>query len=63
MHIDSIIDAIKLIDKVNKMPFDDLVNLIESQTHKRFNKQDLEDWKFSGLNNKDFIIIHMIEQF
>lgn len=61
MHIDPIIDAIKLIDEVNRMPFDDLVALIESQTSKRFNKQDLEDWKFCGLNNKDFIIIHMIE--
>lgn len=62
MHIDSIIDAIKLIDKVNKMPFDDLVNLIESQTLKRFSRRELEDWKYCGLNNKDFIMIHLLDQ-
>jgi len=56
LHLDNIIDCIKLIAEVNLMPFDEFVTFIEESSKDfKFSKEELDEWKFVGLNNIDFI--------
>lgn len=46
--------AIGTVSKVNKMPFDELVEKMERYRGKEISKEDQDDWFFTGLNNIDF---------
>jgi len=51
--MDSLRDAIQIIDDYNKMSFNQFADIMEVHFGK-ISKEDREEWKFTGLNNVDF---------
>jgi len=51
--MDSLRDAIQIIDEYNKMPFNDFADIMEKH-YGKISKEERDYWKFTGLNNVDF---------
>jgi len=54
-NIQNVMDAIKLVDKYNNMNFDDFILEVENYLGVEFDLILLNEWKFTGLNNIDFL--------
>jgi len=49
--------AIKTRMEWNQKPFEEVVKAVEEHLEKKFSEKELEEWKLTGLNNTDFIIM------
>ena len=52
--MDNLIDALRIVEDYNKLSFDQFADILEAYYHK-ISKNDREEWKFTGLNNTDFL--------
>ncbi|MBT8316508.1 MAG: hypothetical protein HKP59_02665 [Lutibacter sp.] len=52
--MNNLIDALRIVEDYNKLSFDQFADILEAYYHK-ISKNDREEWKFTGLNNTDFL--------
>ena len=55
--LDDLIVAIEVRMEWNQKPFKEVVKAVEWHLDKKFSEKELEEWRFTGLNNVDFIIL------
>ena len=53
--MEELIKSIRLRKQYNSMDFEEFVILVQEYIKKPIPKGDIEHWKFTGLNNTDFI--------
>lgn len=47
-------DSIECIHKFNEMDFNDFIKLCKTYTDIEIYKDEIKNWKYTGLNNVDF---------
>lgn len=52
--MDNLIDALRIVEDYNKLSFDQFADILEAY-YRKISKNDREEWKFTGLNNTDFL--------
>ena len=52
--MDNLIDALRIVEDYNKLSFDQFADILEAY-YCKISKNDREEWKFTGLNNTDFL--------
>jgi len=52
--MDNLIDALRVVEDYNKLSFDQFADILEAY-YRKISKNDREEWKFTGLNNTDFL--------
>ena len=52
--MDNLIDALRIVEDYNKLSFDQFADVLEAY-YRKISKNDREEWKFTGLNNTDFL--------
>jgi hypothetical protein len=52
--MDNLIDALRIVEDYNKLSFDQFADILEAY-YRKISKNDREKWKFTGLNNTDFL--------
>ena len=57
--MDKLIEAIKIREHYNSMPFDEFIKEYEEWSGTEVSPEDREDWWFMGLNNVDFLLTKM----
>lgn len=57
--ITQVIESIKIIKKFNKLPVKVVSEMITEYNRTMFDDKFLKDWEFTGLNNKDFLELHV----
>ena len=55
MAISELIKAIELRKKYNRMKFEDFIIEFEKYKDRKIPQSQIDWWKFTGLNNTDFI--------
>jgi len=52
--MNNLIDALRIVEDYNKLSFDQFADILEAY-YRKISKNDREEWKFTGLNNTDFL--------
>ena len=52
--MNNLIDALQIIEDYNKLSFDEFADILEAY-YRKISDKDREDWKFTGLNNTEFL--------
>ena len=56
-----ILEAIRLVKQWNLKPLNVVVKAIEAHTNKKIPEEVIKEWKYTGLNNIDFIKTQVIK--
>ena len=59
--IEKLESAIELIRLFNSLSFERVLELLKEECGLEFSNEVIEDWKFIGLNNVDFIKIYKMK--
>lgn len=54
--MEKLIKALEIRKIYNQMPFDEFIKEFEEWSGKTVSEEDKKSWKFTGLNNVDFLL-------